>query len=347
MSETTAGSPELSPEEIAPFIVIVVVTLIIVYFFYWLLSNSIMIVRHAEVMIVERWGKYHTTLKPGLHWLWPFMDSPRQIKWRYMDCLNNSSSASIVVIHTNHVDMREHLIDFGKQHVITHDTVEMNIDALVYFRITDPRLAVLEVANLPDAIELLTQATLRNIIATMTLDDTFSSREKLNQELLFKMRPDAERWGVVVTRVEIFDIQPSREIKYAMESQIKAERQRRAMVLSADGKRQAEIIASRGQAAAKVYEAVGDAAKYVNEATGAAQAKVYTAEAEAAEIELIKDKVGDECRAVDYISAVQWLRTLEGMTRNGADNNVVLLPVETIDGINSMIQNSDPRSLVK
>jgi regulator of protease activity HflC (stomatin/prohibitin superfamily) len=90
--------------------------------------------------------------------------------------------------------MREHLIDFGKQHVITHDTVEMNIDALVYFRITDPRLAVLEVANLPDAIELLTQATLRNIIATMTLDDTFSSREKLNQELLFKMRPDAERW---------------------------------------------------------------------------------------------------------------------------------------------------------
>ena len=111
-----------------------------------------------------------------------------------MDCLNNSSSASIVVIHTNHVDMREHLIDFGKQHVITHDTVEMNIDALVYFRITDPRLAVLEVANLPDAIELLTQATLRNIIATMTLDDTFSSREKLNQELLFKMRPDAERW---------------------------------------------------------------------------------------------------------------------------------------------------------
>ena len=152
---------------------------------------------------------------------------------------------------------------------------------------------------------------------------------------------------MVVTRVEIFDIQPSREIKYAMESQIKAERQRRAMVLSADGKRQAEIIASRGQAAAKVYEAVGDAAKYVNEATGAAQAKVYTAEAEAAEIELIKDKVGDECRAVDYISAVQWLRTLEGMTRNGADNNVVLLPVETIDGINSMIQNSDPRSLVK
>ena len=255
-----------------------------------------------------------------------------------MDVLNNNATAQIVSVHTNHVDMREHLIDFGKQHVITHDTVEMYIDALVYFRITDPRLAVLEVANLPDAIELLTQATLRNIIASMTLDDTFSSREKLNQELLYKMRPDAERWGVVITRVEIFDIQPGEEVKAAMESQIKAERKRRAMVLSADGKRQAEIIASRGLAAARVYEAVGDAAKYVNEATGEAEAKVFTAEAEAAEITLIKDKVGDECRAVDYISAIQWLKTLEGMTKNGADNHVILLPVETIDGINDIMK---------
>jgi len=331
-------STELADDEIAPFIVIVVVTFLGIYFFYWLFSNSLFIVRHAEVMIVERWGKYHTTLKPGLHWLWPVMDSPRQVKWRYMDVLNNNATAQIVSVHTNHVDMREHLIDFGKQHVITHDTVEMYIDALVYFRITDPRLAVLEVANLPDAIELLTQATLRNIIASMTLDDTFSSREKLNQELLYKMRPDAERWGVVITRVEIFDIQPGEEVKAAMESQIKAERKRRAMVLSADGKRQAEIIASRGLAAARVYEAVGDAAKYVNEATGEAEAKVFTAEAEAAEITLIKDKVGDECRAVDYISAIQWLKTLEGMTKNGADNHVILLPVETIDGINDIMK---------
>lgn len=255
-----------------------------------------------------------------------------------MDVLNNNATAQIVTVHTNHVDMREHLIDFGKQHVITHDTVEMYIDALVYFRITDPRLAVLEVANLPDAVELLTQATLRNIIASMTLDDTFSSREKLNQELLYKMRPDAERWGVVITRVEIFDIQPGEEVKTAMESQIKAERKRRAMVLSADGKRQAEIIASRGLAAARVYEAVGDAAKFVNEATGEAEANVFTAEAEAAEITLIKDKVGDECRAVDYISAIQWLKTLEGMSKNGADNHVILLPVETIDGINDIMK---------
>ena len=98
MSETTAGSPELSPEEIAPFIVIVVLTLIIVYFFYWLLSNSIMIVRHTEVMIVERWGKYHTTLKPGLHWLWPFMDSPRQIKWRYVRFSFFTSTSSFDVV---------------------------------------------------------------------------------------------------------------------------------------------------------------------------------------------------------------------------------------------------------
>jgi len=337
----------LTPEEVAPAIIIIIVTLILVYLVYKVLYSSIYIVRHAEVMIVERWGKYYTTLKPGLHFLVPFMDTPRKVKWRYMDVKHNSAKAEIVSIHTNHVDMREHCIDFGLQHVITHDTVEMLIDALVYFRITDPRLAVLEVANLPDAIELLTQATLRNIIATMTLDDTFSSREKLNHELLYKMRSDAERWGVVITRVEIFDIQPGREIKSAMESQIKAERARRAMVLSADGKRQAEIIASRGEAAARVYEAVGDAAKFVNEATGEAEAKTFVADAEASEISLIKAKTTRECRAVDYISAVQWLKNLEGMTANGANNNVILLPVETVKGINDLIKQGEPGSLVR
>jgi len=339
--------PILTEEETVPAIVVVVVVLLAVYVGWKFLYASVYIVRHAEVMIVERWGKYHTTMKPGIHFLVPFMDTPRKVKWRYMDVKHNSSQAEIVTIHTNHVDMREHCIDFGLQHVITHDTVEMLIDALVYFRITDPRLAVLEVANLPDAIELLTQATLRNIIATMTLDDTFSSREKLNQELLYKMRPDAERWGVVITRVEIFDIQPGREIKSAMESQIKAERARRAMVLSADGKRQAEIIASRGEAAARVYEAVGDAAKYVNEATGEAEAKTFVADAEASEISLIKAKTTSECRAVDYISAVQWLKNLEGMTANGANNKVILLPVETIQGINDLIKQGEPGSLVR
>jgi regulator of protease activity HflC (stomatin/prohibitin superfamily) len=272
------------------------------------------------------------------------METPRKVKWRYMDVKNNNAHAEIVTVSTNHVDMREHCIDFGLQHVITHDTVEMYIDALVYFRITDPRLAVLEVANLPDAIELLTQATLRNIIASMTLDDTFSSREKLNHELLFKMRPDAERWGVVITRVEIFDIQPGQAIKTAMESQIKAERQRRAMVLEADGTRQAKIISSRGVAAATVYDAVGDSQKFINEATGSAQAKMLMAEAEASEVSMIKSVCADECRAVDYISATQWLSALEGMTTNGADNSVVLLPVKTVDAIGDIISDGAARS---
>lgn len=334
----------LTEEEIPVFIVIVVCTLIVIFTIGKLVWDNTYIIRHAEIMIVERWGRYYTTLKPGLHFLYPFMETPRRIKWRYMDVKNNNAHAEVVTVSTTHVDMREHCIDFGLQHVITHDTVEMFIDALVYFRITDPRLAVLEVANLPDAIELLTQATLRNIIAGMTLDDTFSSREKLNQELLFKMRPDAERWGVVITRVEIFDIQPGQAIKTAMESQIKAERQRRAMVLEADGTRQAEIISSRGIAAATVYDAAGDAQKFINEATGAAQAKMMTADAEAAEISLIKKVVGNECRAVDYISATQWLAALENMSTNGADNSVVLLPVKTVDAIGEIISDNATRS---
>lgn len=144
--------------------------------------------------------------------------------------------------------LRAAVIDFGRQHVITQDTVQIDIDALVYFRVTDPRVAVFQIQNLPDAIELLTQATLRNIIALMTLDDTFSSREAINAELLSKVgsaatagdvvclgthtlslthtrtlpqiQRDAERWGVLITRVEIFNIEPPPKIRVAMEKQI-------------------------------------------------------------------------------------------------------------------------------
>lgn len=150
---------------------------------------------------------------------------------------------------TDRIDTREHVLDFGRQHVITKDTVQLDIDALVYFRITDPRVAVFKIQNVPDAIELLTQATLRNVIAQMTLDDTFSSREQINAELLSKVQRDAERWGVTITRVEIFNILPPHDIRSAMENQIKSERERRSTVLQADGERESAVIRSRGDAA--------------------------------------------------------------------------------------------------
>lgn len=199
--------------------------------------------------------------------------------------------------------------------MITHDTVAIMIDALVYFRITDPRLAVFKIQNLPDAVELLVQATLRNIIASMTLDDTFSSREQINHVLLNRIQPDVERWGVTVTRVEIFNIMPPKDILTAMEQQVTAERDRRSMVLRADGERKSAIINSRGRAAQIVFAAEGKRTSDLKRAEGEASAQLITAEAEAQSINFVKSAVeASGVRAVDYLAATQWLDELKRMT---------------------------------
>jgi regulator of protease activity HflC (stomatin/prohibitin superfamily) len=183
MSETTEIKP-MTDDELNTFIAIVIVVSLLVLFLVIFIQKTVVVVRQASVMIIERWGQFHAVYKPGFHFIIPFMETARCINWRCMEVRNNSSSREIVTLVTDRIDLREHVIDFGRQHVITHDTVEMYIDALVYFRIVDARLAVLEIQNLPDAVELLTQASLRNVISNMTLDDTFSSREK-NQSSTF------------------------------------------------------------------------------------------------------------------------------------------------------------------
>lgn len=238
------------------------VVVVIIFFVFLLLSilgtisiikATVKIVHHAEVMVVERFGKYKTTLKPGLHFLIPYVDVPRVIDWRYVQVPPNGTQPQVVRKVTDRIDMREHILDFGKQNVITKDTVPMEIDALVYYRITDAELAVFKIQNLPDAIELLTQSTLRNIIADMNLDDTFSSREEISAILREKTAGDAERWGVTIIRVEIMNIDPPGDIKQAMEKQIQEERERRSTVLQADGQRESSIVRSRGDAAKIIF----------------------------------------------------------------------------------------------
>lgn len=338
-----AEDATLSSEDVPTFIVVVVITLIVVLLLHKLIKSSIVIVKHASVMIVERFGEFHAVLKPGVHWLWPFMDTPRQVKWRVMDVVNNSSQTRIVTFHTDRIDMREHVIDFGRQHVITQDTVEMYIDALVYFHIVDARLAVLGVQNLPDSIELLTQASLRNIISTMTLDDTFSSREKINHHLLQKMRDDAERWGVKITRVEIFNLDPASDIKVAMERQIKAERERRAMVLEADGVRQSQVIRSRGDAARLIFDAVGKSKAAVNESKGIFEEKTLAAEAQSKSLQYIQSSLASsDCRAVDYLTAIQYLKALSKL--NGQNLSAILLPTDTIDGVARLLKEQSKQA---
>jgi len=302
------------------------------------LKMSVQIVKHAEVMIIERFGKYKDTLKPGLHFLIPFVDSPRKIHWRYLDVNYGSGSLSVVNMVTSRIDMREHVIDFGRQHVITKDTVQIEIDALVYYQITDPELAVFKIQNLPDAIELLTQTTLRNIIAHMTLDDTFSSREIINAQLKESTCGDAERWGVTITRVEIMNILPPADIKDAMEKQIKEERERRSTVLQADGERESAIIRSKGDAAQVILYAEGEKTAKIQRAKGIAESKLLLASAEVESIKSIQESMkGSQAKSIDYMVANQYLNSLNRMT-GGKTSKVFLVPSNTLDTIEEIMK---------
>jgi len=311
---------------------------VVVIFSLIVIRASIKIVRHAEVMIIERFGKYKDTLKPGVHFLVPFVDVPRKIYWRYLDMSFTATAPSVVNMVTDRIDMREHVIDFGRQHVITKDTVQIQIDALVYYQVTDPELAVFKIQNLPDAIELLTQTTLRNIIAHMTLDETFSSREMINAQLKETTTPDAERWGVTITRVEIMNILPPADIKDAMEKQIKEERERRSTVLQADGERESSIIRSKGDAAQAILFAEGEKTSRLQKAKGIAESKLLLATSEAEAIKSIQESMkGSSIRSTDYMIALQYLNSLNRMTMSGKPSKVVLVPSETLDTIGDII----------
>lgn len=229
-NETDTGSEQgLAQEGLVAVIVFAIVFFFVLILTLVTLRSTIKIVHQAEVMVIERFGRYHTTLSPGLNFIIPYVDVPRSVNWRWEEV----SKGRLVTrsFSSPRIDLREQVIDFGKQNVITKDTVQIRINALVYYQIVDPRLAVLNIQNLPDAIELLTQSTLRNIIASLTLDDAFSSRERINDDLLKAIVRDAERWGVTITRVEVQHIIPPADIKTTMEAQIIAERNRRSMVL--------------------------------------------------------------------------------------------------------------------
>jgi len=291
-------------------------------------------------MIIERLGKYKDILKPGIHFIIPLVETPRKIHWRYLDVSPGQNTVKVVNIQTDRIDTREHVIDFGRQHVITKDTVQIDIDALVYYQITDPELAVFKIQNLPDAIELLTQTTLRNIIAQMTLDDTFSSRELINSQLKEKTMPDAERWGVTIKRVEIMNILPPADIKQAMEKQIKEERERRSHVLQADGERESSIIRSKGNAAQMILQSEGDKTSRIQNAKGIAEAKILMATAEAESIKSIRSAITDSnVRATDYLMGSQYLSTINRLSTSSAEkpSTVTLIPTDTLNTIGDLI----------
>ncbi|MCD6379249.1 SPFH/Band 7/PHB domain protein [bacterium] len=297
--------------------------------------RGITVVRQAEAMVVERLGKYHKTLSSGINIIVPVFDRAKKINWRYVKETSDGTKYYLVKV-LSRIDLRENVYDFPRQNVITKDNVVIEINALLYFQITDPVKAVYEIANLPDAIEKLTQTTLRNVIGEMDLDETLASRDKVNSTLKLILDEATDKWGVKVNRVELQDINPPGDIKDAMEKQMRAERDRRAAILTAEGQKRARILEAEGFREATINKAQGEKQARVLVAEGMAEARVKVAKAEAEAIVNITESIsmsnGDPST---YLIAIRYIDTLKEMV-SGKENKVVYLPYEATGVLSSL-----------
>jgi len=296
---------------------------IIVIFVIILVSKGLVIVKQAQVIIIERLGKYNRTLDSGLHIIWPIIDKARQINWRYVKT-DIKGHKYVQIKNETRIDLRESVYDFPRQNVITGDNVSIEIDALLYFQITDPIKAVYEIANLPQAIEKLTQTTLRNVIGALDLDKTLTSRDTINTKLREILDDATDKWGVKVNRVELQDINPPQEIKTAMEQQMRAERDRRAKILVAEGDKRSKILVAEGEREAQIATAEGEA-----------QAKLLVAEAEAKAITVVANSVKDTgTDPASYLLSVKYIKAFNNIVQNG--DKTVVVPYEAASMLGSV-----------
>mgnify|MGYP001494672085 CR=1 FL=1 len=296
---------------------------------------GIRIVPQSETMVIERLGKYHKTLQSGINFILPIFDRVREIDWKFVRT-DLGGKPIIVRQKIGKIDLREIVYDYPKQNVITRDNVVIEINAILYFQITNPMKSVYEVANLPDAIEKLTQTTLRNVVGEMDLDHTLSSRETINSKLRAILDEATDKWGVKVSRVELQDINPPEDIRQAMEKQMRAERDKRAAVLTAEGSKQAKILEAEGIRQSEINQAEGRAKAVVLNAEAEATAKVKVAQAEMEAINLIAEAVtkakGDPTK---YLIAIKYIETLKQMV-SGSGNKAVYIPYEATGVLSSL-----------
>ena len=296
-------------------------------------SAGIRIVQQSETVLIERLGKYSKTLSAGINIIIPVIDRPRSIIWRFVKD-GYDGRMYVVKREVNKIDLRETVYDFPKQNVITKDNVVTEINAILYFQIIDPVKAVYEIANLPDAIEKLTQTTLRNVIGDMNLDETLTSRDTINSKLRNVLDDASHKWGVKVNRVELQDINPPHDIRDAMEKQMRAERDKRAKILTAEAEKQSQILDSEGLKEAAINKAEGEKRSQILRAEGEAEARIRIAQGESEAIGLITAAVqkGDP---VNYLVAIRYIDTLKEMV-SGKDNKMIYMPYEATGVLSSI-----------
>ena len=303
-------------------------------------SKGVVIVQQAEVVIIERLGKFDRVLQSGFNFIIPVIEAPRAIDWKVTQKGFDGSSYSVIQKRTK-IDLREAVYDFPRQNVITKDNVSISINALLYFQIVDPKSAVYEIQNLPDAIEKLTQTNLRNLVGQLDLDESLVSRDKINHELRAILDDATNKWGVKVNRVELQDIIPPTDIQSAMEKQMKAERDRRAAILEAEGLKKSAVLKAEGEKEAAINRAEGEKKANILRAEGVAHARILEADGEKEAIQRIINALADKGQPDKYLIAMKYLETMQAIT-SGQDNKVVYMPYEatgilsSVDGIKQM-----------
>ena len=297
--------------------------------------QGLKIIRQGETKVIERLGRYHSTLSSGINIIWPILDRPRKVYTRYVVTRMNGATQTLIRM-SDVIDLREQVYDFPEQSVITKDNVTTSINALLYFQITDPFKSVYEIENLPNAIEKLTQTTLRNIIGELELDETLTSRDTINSRLREVLDEATNKWGVKVNRVELQDITPPESVRRAMEQQMQAERERRAKILKAEGDKTSKILYSEGEKEAQINQAKAQKESQILMAQGEAEAKILQAKAEAEAIEKLAEAIkGTNSDPASYQIALKYIKTLKEMT-SGKDNKTVYIPYEATSLLGSL-----------
>ena len=302
------------------YVLIAIVVLVLIF-----AKMALVIIPQSETKIIERLGRYYATLRPGINIIIPIVDRAKEIvvmrAGRY--------------VYSNSIDLREQVYDFPKQNVITKDNVQTEINALLYFQIVDPFKAVYEFNNLPNAIEKLTQTTLRNIIGELELDETLTSRDTINTKLRSVLDDATNKWGIKVNRVELQDITPPESVLTAMEKQMQAERNKRATILTSEGKKASDILQSEGEKMATINRAEALKQQAILKAEGEAQARIRKAEAEAIAIKKITEAVGESTNPANYLLAQKYIQMLQQIAE-GDKTKTVYLPYEATNLMGSI-----------
>lgn len=306
-------------------VVIVLIAIAAIVIIYVL--KGFKIIPQSETRVVERLGRYDRTLKSGINYLLPIIDRPRDVVQRD-EILYADGSKSVRMRSTSRIDLREQVYDFPKQSVITKDNVTTTINALLYFQIVDPVKSVYEIDNLPNAIEKLTQTTLRNVIGELELDETLTSRDTINSKLRIVLDDATNKWGVKVNRVELQDITPPDSVRRTMELQMQAERERRAKVLEAEGHKEAMILQSQGEKQSQINQAEAEKQTQILKAEGEADAKILQANAEAEAIRRVSEAIAaSKTDPATYMLLIKYVDALRDIAA-GDKTKTVFLPFE-------------------